>query len=84
MKVDTVITLKNGKKYLLLLESELELEGYFLGVLLNEKDEPTNNYIVFQEVKKDGKTFTKKVDDVLILNELLQDYKLQYEDMYEK
>lgn len=84
MKIDTVITLKDNKKYLLLLESDLDLEGYFLAVALDEKEEPTNNYAVFQEVEKDGKTFVKKIDDPLVLNQLLEDYKLQYQEQYEE
>lgn len=84
MKVDTVITLKNNKKYLLLLESELELDGYFLAVELDEKNVPTNTYAVLENVEKDGKQFVKKVDDALILNQLLEDYKIQYEEKYDE
>lgn len=84
MKVDTVITLNDNKKYLLLLESELELEGYFLAVLLDEKDEPTNVYAVLKEVEKDGKTYVKKENDPIIENQLLEDYRNQYEDILEE
>lgn len=84
MQVDKVITLKNQKKYLLLLESELEYEGYFLAVLLNENEEPTKNYAVLQEVKKDGKIFIKKIENPIVLNELLEDYQSQYEDLIEE
>lgn len=84
MKTDTVITLKNQKKYLLLLESELDLDGYFLGVELDSKNEPTNTYIVLQDIEKDNKHFVKKIDDPSILNQLLQDYQLQYEENYEE
>lgn len=83
MKVDTVIKLKENNKYLLLLESELDLEGYFLAVQLDEKDEPTKNYAILQEVEKDGKTFVKKIDDPLIMDKLLEDYRQQYDDMFE-
>lgn len=83
MKVDTVIKLKENNKYLLLLESELDLEGYFLAVQLDEKDEPTKNYAILQEVEKDGKTFVKKIDDPLIMDKLLEDYRQQYDDIFE-
>lgn len=83
MKIDTIITLKNDKKYLLLLESELDLEGYFLAVQLDDKNEPTSNYAVLEEVKKDNRMFVKKIDDPLILNQLLEDYKIQYEEQFE-
>lgn len=84
MKVDNVIELADGKRYGLLLESELTEEDYFLGVLLGPNDEPTNNYIVLEEVHKDGKTFIKKVKDPILLNQLLEDFKLQYDDMEEE
>lgn len=84
MEVDKVITLKNGKKYLLLLESELTLEGYYLAVLLDDNEEPTNTYTVLQEIEQNGKLYTKKINDTLILNELLVDYRSQHEDMLEE
>lgn len=84
MKIDTKITLKDGKKYLLLMESDLELEGYFLAVVLDAKDEFTNNYAVLQRVLKDGKEFSKKINDPVILNKLLEDYQIQYFDQYEE
>ncbi len=80
MQVDSVITLKSDKKYGLLLESE-ELDGYFLAVLLNENEEPTNSYAVLKEEKKDGKTFVKRVEDPLVLNQLLEDFQSQAEDL---
>lgn len=82
MKPDTIIELADNKKYGILLESELTEKDYALGVLLNESEEPTNNYIVLENVIKDGKQFVKKVNDPLILNTLLEDFKLQYEENY--
>ncbi len=82
MKTDTVIELKDNNSYLLLLESELDAEAYFLANQLDANNEPTNNYAVIQEVRKDNKTFAKKIDDPIILNKLLEDYRLQYEELY--
>ncbi len=82
MKVDNVITLSNGKNYLLLLEDDFMEEDYFLSVLLDEKNEPTNEYAVFKEVKKNGETFVKKENNPTVLNPLLEDYRIQYEDDY--
>jgi hypothetical protein len=82
MKVDNVITLSNGKNYLLLLEDDFMEEDYFLSVLLDEKNEPTNEYAVFKEVKKNGETFVKKENNPTVLNQLLEDYRIQYEDDY--
>jgi hypothetical protein len=83
MKVDEIISLANGKNYLLLLNSSLSEENYFLSVLLDDKEEPTSTYAVLKEVIKDGETYVQKIDDVNILNDLLKDYQLQYDDEYE-
>lgn len=82
MKIDTVITLKDNRKYLLLLESDLDLEGYFLAVQLDEKEEPMNTYAVLQDIEKDDKHFVKKIEDPGILNQLLEDYRIQYDEEY--
>ena len=82
MKVDSIITLSNGKNYLLLLEDDFMEEDYFLSVLLDEKNEPTKEYAVFKEVKKNGETFVKKEINPMVLNQLLEDYRIQYEDNY--
>lgn len=84
MEIDKVVTLKNGKKYLILLESELYEDGYFLANVLDEDERPTNDYAILQDIEKEGRHFVKKVDDPMILNELLADYMSQYEDMMEE
>ena len=83
MKVDTVVTLADDRKYLLLLEDEYMDEVYFLSVLLNDKDEPTDEYAVLKEITRDGKLYTQRVKNPIILSKLLEDYKIQYEDEYE-
>lgn len=83
MKVDTVITLANGKNYLLLLEDDFMEEDYFLSVLLDSNNEPTDEYAVLKEITKDGETYTQKINNPIILNQLLDDYRIQYQDEYE-
>lgn len=83
LEVDTVITLDNGDKFLLLLEDELMDDDYFLGVLLDDNDEPTNKYIVLKQILKNGEVYTKTVKDAMILTQLLEDYQIQYSDKYE-
>lgn len=83
MKVDEIITLANNQKYGLLLESELTEEDYFIAVLLNEKEEPTNTFAVFEQVIRDDKIYTKKIKDPFILNQLINDFRLQQEDITE-
>ena len=80
MKVDTVITLKNGENYLLLLESEETEKDYFLAVLLDEKNEPTDKYEIFEQKIKDDKILTRKVKDPFLIQTLLEDFEEQNEE----
>lgn len=77
MREDTVITLEDGKEYLLLLESETTKESYFLAVVLDANNNPTTTYAVLEEVDKDGELYVEKVNDPIILNQLLADYRAQ-------
>ncbi len=82
MQENTVITLGSGKKYGILLESET-MDDYFLAVLLDEKEEPTSTYTVLKKVVKNNQEFIKKIDDILILNSLLDDFREQNEELKE-
>ena len=79
MKVDTVVTLDDGEKYLLLLKDEFMEDNYFLAVLLSDKDEPTGEYIVLKQIINNGELYTQRVKNPIILSQLLDDYKKQYE-----
>ncbi len=83
MQEDMVITLGSGKQYGILLESET-MDNYFLAVLLDEKEEPTSTYTVLKKVVKNNQEFIKRIDDPLILNSLLDDYREQYEELKEE
>ncbi len=83
MNIDDIIDLENGKSYLLLLNSEIDKSNYFLAVLLNELDEPTNEYIVLKEINENGEIFTQKVNDPIILSKLIENYSLDYQDDYQ-
>lgn len=82
MSEDKMIILADDTKYGILLESELTENTYYLAVLLNEQEEPTQNFAVLEEIKKDGQEYVQKINDPLILNELLEDFNLQYEEEF--
>ena len=84
MKVDTVVTLADGRNYLLLLQDEFLEEEYFLSVLLNDMDEPTLEYAALKQiVKKDG-VYIQRIKNPIILSQLLEDYKTKYVSEYGK
>lgn len=81
MEENMVITLENDQKYLLLLENAFTDGKYFLSVLLDDKEQPTDVYVVLEERFHDGEEFTKVVTDPVLLDKLLDDYQEQYESM---
>lgn len=81
MKVDEKITLSNGETYGLLLDSELGNANYFLAVLLKDGEDPTEKFKVFKEINKNGEVFVSEETDPLILQNLLEDYYDQADDL---
>lgn len=83
MKIDDIISLENGKDYALLLASLIDDVRYFLAVLVDKEEKPLDEYIVLEEVLEDGDVFVQKINDPLILNQLIENYSLQLEDIEE-
>lgn len=61
--VDKIVTLENNKNYVLLDEVELNSTKYYLGLRLNDKEEPTNHYLFFEETKEGSDTFLAPIED---------------------
>jgi len=70
MKVDSVITLENDVNCLLLEQVRYEENNYFSAVVLNEEEEPTEEFVVFKEIVEDGENYVEKVEDPNVLAEL--------------
>ena len=49
--VDKIVELENNKNYAILDETIIDNNKYYFGLRLNDKDEPTNNYLFFSEYK---------------------------------
>ena len=61
--VDKIIELENGKTYVILDETLLTDTKYYFGLRLNENEEPTNNYLFFEEYKEGEDTFLTPIED---------------------
>ena len=61
--VDKIVELENDKSYVLLDDTMLEKTRYYFGLRLNEKEEPTNNYLFFEESKEGMDTFLTPIVD---------------------
>jgi hypothetical protein len=71
MIVDSVITLENDVNCLLLEKVTYNNDNYFLSVVLNEEEEPSDEYVVFKEINEDGQSFVEKVENAALLAELI-------------
>lgn len=61
--VDKIVELENEKIYVILDETLLNNEKYYFGLRLNEKEEPTNNYLFFKEFKDNTDTYLIPIED---------------------
>ena len=81
MNINDCIELENGKNYLLLLESMLDKNKYFLAVGITN-DIPNGEYIVLQEVIDDNDTFVIPINDPVILGNLIKEFQEDYNEEY--
>ena len=61
--VDKIVELENNKSYVLLDETILNNTKFYFGLRVNEKEEPTNNYLFFEESKEGSDTFLTPITD---------------------
>ena len=72
MTVDSVITLDNDVNCLLLEKVTHENENYFLSVVLNEDEEPSDEYVIFKEIIEDNENYAEAVADANLQAELIK------------
>ena len=65
------LTLKPDMTYHILEKATLENENYFLAVVLNETEEPSDDYIVLKEKLDNDKQYVIKVEDANTLAKLV-------------
>ncbi|HIS11713.1 MAG TPA: hypothetical protein IAB40_01240 [Candidatus Onthocola stercoravium] len=72
MKIDSVITLENDVNCLLLEKVNYNNDNYFLTVVLDDNEEPSDEYIVLKEIIEDGQNYVMRVTDEKVLAELIK------------
>ena len=60
MTVDSVITLDNDVNCLLLEKVNFETDNYFLSVVLNEDEEPSDEYVIFKEIIENNENYVDR------------------------
>lgn len=78
--VDNIVELDNGKKYVLLDEKKLDKNNYYFGLRLDNNEEPTNNYLFFEETKDGNDVYLLPIEDENLKNLLLTVFTVNYVD----
>lgn len=61
--VDKIVELENNKSYVILDETVLNNVKYYFGLRLSENEQPTNNYLFFEEYQEGVDTFLAPVEE---------------------
>lgn len=72
MNVNDIIVLENNKNYLLLLDTVIKADKYYLAVELDNNENPTNNYVVVREEKEGNDIYMETTEDPYIYSELIK------------
>ena len=76
--VDKIVELENNKKYVILDSKEINNINYYYGLRLDKNEEPTNNYLFFEEVLMDNETYLLPIDDLKKRSSLLTAFTINY------
>ena len=72
MKVDSVVTLDNKNKYLILDKATIDLNNYYLAVLLDDEEKATDNSVILKETNENNEIFLNEETDEEIIKKLLE------------
>lgn len=78
--VDNIVELENNKKYVLLDNKVLDNTNYYFGLRLDDKEEPTNNYLFFEETKDGEDIYLAPVEEEKIKKLLITAFTVNYLD----
>lgn len=78
--VDMIVELENNKNYIILDEIMLKKVKYYFGLRLDENEEPTNNYLFFEESKNGRDTYLMPIEDNNLKDVLLTSFTINFLD----
>ena len=78
--VDKIVELENNKSYAIIDETIIDNNKYYFGLRLNDKDEPTNNYLFFTEDKDNNDVYLTPVNDENMKKMLLTAFTVNFLD----
>ena len=78
MNIEDVITLDDGKEYVILDIAELDGKKYIYSVEIDKEEEPTTNYKFFEWGKENNEEFLVEVVNQEVLNRILAIFTANY------
>lgn len=83
--VDKIVELENNRSYVILDEALLKDNKYYFGVRLNENEEPTNNYLFFEETIDNDDIYLTPIEEDSVKNVLLSLFTINFlEKVYDE
>lgn len=79
--VDKIVELSDNKSYIILEETILNNNKYYLGLRLNKNNEPTNNYLFFEETINNNNIYLTPIEDENIKSVLLTSFTMNFLEM---
>ena len=78
--LDQIVELEDNKKYVILDEKELNNVKYYFGLRLDDREEPTNTYLFFEETIDGEDTYLLPIEDENLKGLLLSAFTINYLD----
>ena len=78
--IDKIVELDNDKKYVILDGKKIEGVHYYFALRLDNNEEPTNNYLFFEEKKVDNDVYFLPIVDEELRDILLTAFTMNYVD----
>ncbi|MDE5540039.1 MAG: hypothetical protein K2J20_06090, partial [Bacilli bacterium] len=78
MKIEDVITLENGKEYVILDIVMYENEKYLYCIGIDKEEKPTKEYIYLKGIEENGQFYIEEVDDEKVLKAIIALFTANY------
>lgn len=75
IEIGNVVTLENGKEFLLLEEVNFSDKRFVYAVRVLPDDTPTNEYIIFEALKVNDEEYLKDINDKATYDQLTEAFK---------
>lgn len=79
--VDQIVELENGENYVILDKTDLDERTFYYALRLDDKEQPTKNYLFFEELKSRDDVYFEPVEDEDIKGTLLVAFSINYLNM---